>query len=303
MSEMIQFDRVHRAFGTQPVLKDLSFAVREGEVFALLGRNGAGKTTALRILLGFLEPRAGTSSVLGVDSQRFSPRDRERIGFVSEDHRLPRQKRVDALLDFEQATRRRFDRAHAETMLKALALRGRAKVGSLSRGQRAQLALAIALAGRPEVLVFDDPAMGLDVPTRRELLDQMIDRLGEGGTSVLLTSHVFSDVERLADRIGILHDGALIVDAPLDQLKRRVTRCALTWTAGHSGQLAHVEGVLADKPRDGGFEVTCLDFDADLRARLQATGARVSEPFPSSLEDLFVELTRSPREHRVEVER
>ena len=146
------------------------------------------------------------------------------------------------------------------------------------------------------MLVFDDPAMGLDVPTRRELLEQMIDQLGSGGTSVLFTSHIFSDIERMADRIGILHDGELIVNAPLEDLKRRVSRVFMA-TPTHSSVQAMIESqtrVLSCRPRSNGYDVTCLDHDAILHRALTGLGTRASEPVSVALEDLFIEMTTQP---------
>jgi ABC-2 type transport system ATP-binding protein len=289
----IGFEGVARRYGDKVVLRDLSLQVRPGEIHALLGRNGCGKTTALRILLGFLEPHAGRSQVLGVDSRSLGPGERGRIGYVSEDHRLYRWLRVADVLAFEAGTRPRYDRGFADSAVARCGLPPRLRVGQLSRGQRAQLALIIAVASRPEVLVLDDPALGLDLVMRRELLEVMIDLLSDRGLAVLFSSHFLDDVERVADRISILHQGSLIVDAPADELKRRVSRRIWTPPAGTpAAQPPATPALVRSERRRVGYALTLRDCDAATEAALCQGGAQLGPPSALSLEDLFLALTR-----------
>lgn len=295
----IQLRGVWRWFGASEVLRGLSMHVDPGEVYALLGRNGAGKTTALRILLGMLEPHAGSASVLGVDSTAISPSDRGRIGYVGEDHRLYGTMRVCDAVRFEAQTRPGFRTDVAERAIQRCGLSSSAYVMRLSRGQRAQLALILAVGADPEVLIFDDPALGLDAVMRRELLDAMIDLLADTGCAVLFSSHHLQDVERIADRIGILHDGHLLVDAPLDEIKQRVVRRGLISqdaTALRERQ-DWPEAVITCRPRRDGVDLTLLDGSDDaLAAELESsTGATLTPPSTPSLEDLFLDLTADER--------
>jgi ABC-2 type transport system ATP-binding protein len=291
MTMVIRFDDVHRHFGTVPVLRGLSFTVAKGQVFAFLGRNGAGKTTALRILLGLLRPHAGRAELLGQDSQALRPADRGRVGYVGEGHRLDPTLRVADTLLFEQGTRPDFRRGFADQAVQRCGLLPRQRIGTLSRGQRAQLSLIVAVAGAPELLVFDDPAMGLDAVMRREFLDAMIDLLAESGCAVLFSSHILGDVERIADRVGILHGGGLVVDAPLDELKRRLQRRRLDC----AGVPAFADPrVLRVSARRDGVDVLLRDADDALLALLAAHG-RLGEPEVPSLEQLFLDLTGPDR--------
>jgi ABC-2 type transport system ATP-binding protein len=287
----IVFEGVQRRFGDRPILRGLDLRVEPGQIHALLGRNGSGKTTALRILLGFLEPHAGRAAVLGVDSRALGADERGRIGYVSEEHRLYRTMRVSEAIDFEAGTRPRFDRSLANAALARCGLPPALRVMQLSRGQRAQLALVIAVASRPEVLVLDDPALGLDVVMRREMLEVLIDLLAGRGLGVLFSSHFLNDVERVADRVSILHEGRLIVDATLDALKRRVER--RTWTAGPEATVpAGVPGLLNVERRLSGYDLTLLDFGPEAERQLVAGGAALGPPSGVGLEDLFIALTR-----------
>lgn len=291
-SPVVSFDAVHRWFGAQHVLRGLTFQIEPGQVYALLGRNGAGKTTALRILLGFLEPLAGTATLLGRDCTDLQPEQRGRIGYVGEEHKLYPTMSVSSAIAFEAATRPNFRRDFADAAAKQCGLRSAQRVPFLSRGQRAQLSLILAVASGPELLICDDPALGLDVVMRREFLDVMIDLLSDTGCSVLFSSHFLSDVERVADQIGILHEGTLLVDATLDDLKRRVRRCI--WHP-HAGQSApESEHVLRVGARRSGFELTLLDAPESLLQQLQE-GGELSTPVAPTLEDLFLDLTGPER--------
>lgn len=287
MQNPIRFEDVRRSFGGKQVLRGLDFEVRPGEVFALLGRNGCGKTTAIRALLGFLEPDAGSCEVLGRASTALTPDVRERIGYVSEGHVLYPWMSVADVLRFEAGTRTRFDLGQARAAVQRMGLGESRTVRQLSRGQRAQLALSVAMAGRPEVLVLDDPTLGLDVVMRREFLDAMIDVLGEAGHSVLFSSHILSDVERIADRVGLMSDGRLIVDATLEDLKRRVQRRRVRVRDGRAPDVA---GVLRARPVAGGYDLLLVDLDSEGEARLAGAVEDLSPPDTPTLEDLFLEL-------------
>lgn len=291
MTTPIQFQDVYRSFGNLDVLRGLSLSVRPGEIYAFLGRNGSGKTTALRVLLGFLRPMAGHSRILGIDSQALMPADRGRIGYVSEGHRLYGSFRVRDAIQFEAGTRPGFRKDYATQAARRCGLPPKQLVVQLSRGQRAQLALIFAVAGQPEVMIFDDPAMGLDVVMRREFLDVMIDLLSDQGISVLFSSHILTDVERIADRVGILHDGRLMVDAAMTELKQRVQKRFWSGPNGAAHSPPRIDGLLRSQPRREGWELTLLDLDQKSEAQLAAGGFRLSEPTVPSLEDLFLDLT------------
>ncbi len=291
MTSAIRFDRVHRYFADHAVLRGLDFTVEPGSIFALLGRNGAGKTTALRILLGFLEPHHGYCEILGTDSRKLSPRERGKIAYVGEDHRLYASMRVREAIEFEAGTRVGFRRDFVTKAIDRCAIPLGQRIFQLSRGQRAQLALVLSVGTEPELLIFDDPALGLDAVMRRELLDALIDLLAEVGCTVLFSSHHLHDVERIADRVGILHGGQLIVDATLDDLKSRVQRRAWIGT----GTPPPVAGTLCCRRRRDGYDLTLLDVDATTENALTSGGAQLAPPSTPTLEELFLDLTADDR--------
>lgn len=286
----IVFDGLTRWFGARCVLDSLSLAVPRGSVFALLGRNGAGKTTALRCLLGLLEPTRGTARLLGHDVRELPPALRARVAYVAEDHRMFPSMRLGALVDLQAASFPAFDAAACRARLAKLGLSERARPKELSRGQRAQASLALSLAARPEVVVLDDPALGLDAVVRREFLESVIELIQEEGRTVLLTSHILGDVERVADHVAILDRGVLRVAAPLDEMRRRIVRVRAFFPGDAPEPPAHPAVVRAVRRRNE-LALTVADAAADVAERCRAMGATLVEDEPLGLEDVFVDLT------------
>ena len=287
----IRFEQVTCCYGAMRALDQVSFAVPRGCVFALLGRNGAGKTTAIRALLGLLTPTRGRVRVLGQDAMSLAPRDRARIAYVGEGHPLPRWMRVRDVVSFQAATFPTFDRALCRQWLARFQLPERRRVFQLSRGMRAQLALAVALAPRPELVVLDDPALGLDTVARREFLEVMIDLIQEEGRTLLFTSHVLTDVERVADRIALIDRGVLRIDAPLDEVQRRVRRYTLAFGGAPPEAAPALPGLIRARRRQGNWAATVAGDEASVREGLRELGAEVVTSEALSLEDLFVDYT------------
>ena len=213
-----------RSFGRVAAVQDLSLQVAEGSIYGLLGENGAGKTTTLRMLAGLLWPDRGEIRVVGVRPADFTVEDRRAVGYVSEKQMLPPLMRAGSLIAFCAGLYPEWDAALVDRLLRRFRIDPRQRVGWLSGGTARKLSLLLALAQRPRVLLLDEPAAGLDAVARRELLDELLDVIREGDRTVFLSSHLLSDVERVADEVGIIADGRLKVSEPLDHLKDTVKR-------------------------------------------------------------------------------
>ncbi len=291
MSESpVVFDRLTHYYGKERALDTVSFEVEPGTIFALLGRNGAGKTTALKCLLGFLPPTRGRARLLGHDATRLPPDLRNRVGWVAEGQQLVSWMKVHQLISFQAASFPSFDVGLCARYLKQLDLPRKRRVFQLSRGMRAQLALALALAQRPELVILDDPAMGLDAVVRREFLEVMIELIQQEGRTLLFTSHILSDVERVADRVAILDRGVLRVNAPLDVVKDRIGRYRALFDQD-APAAPELPGLVRARRRRNELVLTVVDGGGAVPEACTKLGATTVEREPMSLEDLFVDYT------------
>ncbi len=256
------------------VLAGLDLRVERGEIYGLLGRNAAGKTTLLATLMRLLEPLAGSIAYFGEDIRRASPATWRRISYLGEMAGVLSHWTVTRLLDFQAESYGRMRRDAADALLGEFAIKPKATMGSLSRGQQQMVGLIAATTVDPDLLLLDEPAAGLDPVARRELLGRVLDLMGDRQCATLITSHILSDVERIVDRVGFLAEGRIILEGSLDALKEG---CALVALAAD-----------ADTPPG----VTVLRRRADGRAlvtgNLGALGPRALQRL--NLEDLYVEL-------------
>lgn len=234
MAPVIQFQEVSKRYGAEVALDKVSLEVPSGVVFALLGENGAGKTTAIRILLGLTEADSGRSDVLELPSAVAGLDIRRRVGYVPERPTLYDWMTVDEIgwftAGFYDAAGEGF-LAEYRRLASQFGLPANRKIKSLSKGMRAKVSLSLAMAHDPELLVLDEPTSGLDALVRREFLESMVDRAASGKT-VFLSSHQIAEVERVADIIAILHKGKLMLVQRLDELKAQVRELTFTMSNG-----------------------------------------------------------------------
>jgi ABC-2 type transport system ATP-binding protein len=227
MSDAILTQRLTKYYGRRPVVHSLNLRVPQGSVYGFLGRNGAGKSTTIKMLTGMVHPDHGKAFVLGEDVSRLAPATRARIAYLAEGHPLYRWMTVGEMARLARAFYPTWNDALMEQILDHFALPRRGKIRRLSNGQRAQLSLALAVAPDPELLILDDPTLGLDTVVRRDFLESLIQLIQRRGRTILFSSHILGDVERVADRIGILVDGVLRVDCPTDFFKESVRKVVL----------------------------------------------------------------------------
>lgn len=231
MKSVISLQNISKSFGRNRALINVSLDIPSGVVFALLGENGAGKTTMIRILTGSLKPDSGTATVMGLSCLNDGQRIRQQTGYVSDSPAMYEWMTADEIGWFTSAFYDdEFPARYAETLMGFDVSPG-VKLKNMSKGQRAKVALALATAHDPELLILDEPTSGLDPMVRRQFLESMVDRASLGRT-VLLSSHQINEVERVADWIGIIHQGDLKLVQPL-QVLRESTR-VVTATMEHS---------------------------------------------------------------------
>lgn len=225
---VIHVESVCKAFGKKPVLQGLNLSIERGQTFALLGRNGVGKTTLIRMLLGLIRRDSGSIAVLGRDPQHEAIAVREAVGFLAEDQQMFGWMTVPEILGFMAPFYRNWDRALADRYVRQFELPATTRIRHLSKGQNVRLGLILALAHRPELVILDDPALGLDPIMRKEFNRDLISHLQGEGSTVLYSSHLLYEVEPIADTVAILDRGRIVKHAATDALRDSVKQLILS---------------------------------------------------------------------------
>jgi ABC-2 type transport system ATP-binding protein len=208
-----------RRFGTKKALASVSLSIPRGAVYGLVGENGAGKTTLIKHLLGLLRAQSGAVRVFGLDPVADPVGVLSRIGYLSEERDLPGWMSVDELLRYSRAFYPGWDDAYAEELRQAFELDASATIRNLSKGQAARAGLLVALAYRPELLVLDEPSTGLDPVVRRDILDAIIRTIADEGRTVLFSSHLLDEVERVADHVTMISHGTIVMSGTLTEIR------------------------------------------------------------------------------------
>jgi ABC-2 type transport system ATP-binding protein len=273
------------------VLDGISLKVPRGCIYGLLGRNGSGKTTMIRILLGLEPPTRGWTSCLGQDSMHLSARTRGRIGYVAEGHNLIQNYKVRRLIGLCKGLSLQWDEKSFSHLMETFRLPLDRKVKEMSAGMRAQLNLALAMAVEPELLILDDPTLGLDTVVRRQFLELAIDLIQKQNRTILFSSHILADVERVADRIGVLAAGKLVVDCALEELKHRIKKLRIVFPERAPEDLYLSE--IVNQHVDGREMVlTVANWNSRKQAVINAFQPVNCTEVPLTLEDIFIECTR-----------
>ncbi len=215
---------LRRCFGKVAAVDDLHLEVREGEIYGFLGINGAGKTTTIRVLMGIVAAEAGTITLLGETERRTTVRQKQRIGYVSQEQTFYPWMTGAQLGRFVGAFYPTWDGAEFERLLRVLEVPADRRVSQLSGGMKAKLALALAIAPRPALLVLDEPTAGLDPVARREFMQIIVAQARQHGRTTFFSSHLIDEVERCADRVGIIHQGRMRYEGALSELCAQVRR-------------------------------------------------------------------------------
>jgi len=266
------------SYGRNIAVDKVTFKVEQGSVYALLGRNGAGKSSLVRCIVGQQKPAGGSVALFERDAWKHRTPLMERTGVVAEDADAPPEMTAGQIERFCSRVYARWDSAAVYERLKRFGIDPKSKFGTLSKGQRKQVSLAMALASSPELVILDDPTLGLDVVARRSLFEEVVGELADRGLTVLVTTHDLAGVETIADRIGILSEGRLVLDEDLEALKSRFRRVRMTGPASIEAAKVRAWG--------GGTEAIVTNYDAFLQERLH--GTNVVEVTAMSLEEIFI---------------
>lgn len=293
MSEhVIEISDLSRRFGKKQALDNVSLSVPEGAVFGLVGENGAGKTTLLKHVLGFLKPQQGTVRVFGLDPVADPPGVLGRIGHLSETRDLPTWMTIRELFEFTRAFYPKWDPVYAEELRMMFELSLSQKVPTLSRGQLARAGLLLALAHRPPLLVLDEPSSGLDPVVRKDILDAIIRTVVDEGRTVLFSSHLLDEVQRVSDQVAILDQGKILLTSPLDEVL--VSHYQLTVSFPEPQPFfPQLTGALTWSGSGREWKIVCNGQKQELEIALQELNAEILEQTAPTLEEIFVARMKS----------
>lgn len=287
---VIHTDDLTIRYGKLVAVDGVTLDVPPGCVFALMGRNGAGKTSLIRALLGLTPISSGSATVFGLDSATRHVEIRRRVGYVPESHHQYRWMTVAEIVRFASAFYPTWDPELCDACIERFGLDRGKKIKELSRGMVAKVALTLALAHKPQLLVLDEPTGGLDAVIRREFLESVVDVAADEGRTVLISSHLLSDVERVADRVALLHEGGLRLVDDAEALKARVRELTLTFP-GEPPEDPQIDGLLSAQREGHEWRVVLDNCNDDTVPRLRrqfAEGTVSSRDL--SLEEIFVAL-------------
>ena len=280
---VIETRALSERYGRKLALDNLDLRIPRGRIHAIVGANGAGKSTLFRILMGFMPPTAGEARILGKDSQQLTPADRARIGFVNEEHTLANWMRVSQVAAMQKHQYPRWNQQAYDSVIGHYHVLPEQKVGQLSRGERAGFNLALALAQGPELLVLDEPTLGLDVVAKRAFLESLLYSNAADDCTVIYCSHQMEEIERVADNLIILERGQLKNMSAPEEFTSRVSH----WVADvpfKGPQLHTVPGLLEVQRLDGLHHYLVLDQDDGFERFLRESGARNVQSMPVSLD-------------------
>lgn len=298
MSAILEFFDVARSYERgKPVLDGVTFSMQPAEVVGLLGRNASGKTTLIRLAMGMLFPHGGRVRVFGLSPTDDPVAVKRRIGFVAEDQALPPGSNLAELVAFHRYLFPQWDAALERLLLDRFSLPTNVKIAKLSKGQARQAALLCAVCHRPELLILDEPAGGLDAASRREFLETSIQLLNREGTAILFSSHHLSDVERIGGRVLLLAEGKVKLDRELDTLREDLSVAIVPGDAApDAAVLERLPGCLRVRRVFGDWHAVFQAAPEIARLQVEETlGIDHVRCITVPLEELFVELVGGER--------
>ncbi|MGC2161613.1 MAG: ABC transporter ATP-binding protein [Silvibacterium sp.] len=293
MSDLaIETHALSKRFGSLAALDRMNMHVERGSIYGFLGRNGAGKTTAIRILAGLSQATGGNARVLGFEAGRDNIAILERTGFVIDKMLLPYMTGRE-LLRFNKGFFPAWSDAQAKRYADALDIPMDRKFKKLSHGNKTKLCLLLALAQNPELLVLDEPTSGLDPVVTDQLLRVLVEDFANDGRTILMSSHHLSEVEKVADWVGILDHGHLLLEARLDDIRATYRRIRVT---GERVPSTSPE-ILTTSSSEGVTEYVLCAGEEKFTADLRNNGATILEVLPMNLSEIFLELAGKENHH------
>ena len=281
---IIQAKGLTKRFGKKLALNNFDLNIPFGGIHAIIGANGAGKSTLFRILLGFESPTHGSSFVIGMDSQELTPEMRGRIGYVNEEHSLPTWMTAEEVTQMQRNLYPKWNQDIYDTVIGNFDVQSNQKVSQLSRGERAGLNLSMALAQFPELLILDEPTLGLDVVAKQAFLEALMHTETDVNTTIIYCSHQMEEIERVAENLIIIENGIVIYTASPDEFCERISYwiCDFDETVPETNT---IPGILSIKKIEDQFHIMIADQDVEqFKEYLNSVGAENAIQAPVNLD-------------------
>ncbi len=294
MSDAIALKHVAYRPAKEFAIRDLTMTVQSGAIYGFLGPNGSGKTTTIKLILGMQEADNGLIEVLGHQIPQGAPQALARIGYVPEKVHLYGSLTVGEMMDHHRAFYTTWDAARADELRRQFALRTEQKIERLSKGEAGKLMMLLALATQPELLVLDEPTDGLDPVVRRDVLSALVEYVSTRNATVLVSSHLVHEQERVCDWVGVMDGGSLIAEMPMNTFRSGIKRLRVS---GAPPVLPAAPFTLLGRTATAGSEEEwgVRGWQSDMSAWLTAQGATLREVIDLDLEESFVELLSTAR--------
>jgi len=293
MSELLKIEGLSKSFGRRAVLRSVGLTLEPGKVYGFLGRNGEGKTTLIRTIMGVIPHDAGVITFKGLPVSFNAAAYKKEIGYIPEDAFFYGWMTVGGLLEFNSHFFPKWDAGKAADDMKRFALDPAAKIRTLSRGQQLKLAFVAALASRPELLILDDPTSGLDVPTRRDFLREVIRELAAGGTAVLFATHLVHELERIVDHLFVLNGGRIVLDEAYEKVKALARRAVLGFD-GETPELPDLANIIGRRAIGRDLELIIYPWHEEEERALRAMNPARLDIESLGLEDIFISFVDRP---------
>lgn len=288
MTELVvEVNNLSRSFGKTLALDCVDFRASQGKVYGLVGANGAGKTTLIKHLLGLLCAKTGTVSIFGEDPVKKPESVLSHIGYLSEDRDIPDWMSIDELMRYTSAYHRGWDQSYANELLHTFSLDPARRIRTLSRGMRAQVALISAVAHRPDLLILDEPSSGLDAVVRKDILNAVVRTISEEGRTVIFSSHLLEEVERLADHVTMIHQGRVALDSSLETINANHHHSSIRF-AEQQAAPPKLKNVAAISGEGRFWSAIHQGSTASLSNTLKEIGGEIVESRHATLEEVFV---------------
>jgi ABC-2 type transport system ATP-binding protein len=288
MSEsVVDIKGISRSFGKKIALDEVDLSVPQGSVVGLVGENGAGKTTLLKHVLGLFKAQTGTVRVFGKDPVTDPETVLGEIGYLSEVRDLPDWMKIGELMSYTKAFFPSWDDTFAEELREMFELSLDQKVKTLSRGQRARAGLIAAIAHRPHLLVLDEPSSGLDPVVRRDILSAIIRTVADEGRTVLFSSHLLDEVQRVSDHVAMLHLGKLLLTSPMDEVMTSHHRLTVRFEQPLDSPLT-IDAALRCEGEGREWTVLCNGEQASVEAQLTQLNGEIVDRAAPTLDEIFV---------------